>query len=169
MLTLLARLLRALNSESGAWALAIAFVLGMIMGFTPLWRVHNLLILLIALLFRVNLSGFILSFVICSGIAYLLDPVFHSVGFAILSAESWQPVWQSMYESAFWRVVQFHHTITLGSLVLSIAFAPVLALVSFWIVNQYRKRIQAWFNRLRIVQAMKANRFWAIYTELRGS
>ncbi|WP_411360215.1 TIGR03546 family protein [Pseudidiomarina salilacus] len=169
MLTLLARLLRALNSESGAWALAIAFVLGMIMGFTPLWRVHNLLILLIALLFRVNLSGFILSFVICSGIAYLLDPVFHSVGFAILSAESWQPVWQSMYESAFWRVVQFHHTITLGSLVLSIAFAPVLALVSFWIVSQYRKRIQAWFNRLRIVQAMKANRFWAIYTELRGS
>ena len=169
MLTLLARLLRALNSESGAWALAIAFVLGMIMGFTPLWRVHNLLILLVALLFRVNLSGFILSFVICSVIAYLLDPVFHNIGFAILSAESWQPVWQSMYDSAFWRVVQFHHTITLGSLVLSIAFAPILAFVSFWIVSQYRARIQARFNRLRIVQALKANRFWAIYTELRGS
>lgn len=168
MLTLLARFLRALNSESGAWALAIAFVLGMIMGFTPLWRVHNLLILLIALLFRVNLSGFILSFIICSGIAYLLDPLFHQVGFAILSAESWQPVWQSMYNSAFWRVVQFHHTITLGSLVISLAFAPILAVVSFWIVSQYRQRIQVWFNKLKIVQALKANRFWAIYSDLRG-
>lgn len=168
MLTLLARLLKALNSESGAWALAIAFVLGMFMGFTPLWRVHNLVILLVALLFRVNLSGFILSFVICSGLAYLLDPLFHQIGFAILSAESWQPVWQSMYDSAFWRVVQFHHTITLGSLVLSIAFAPILAIVSFWIVSQYRLRIQAWFNKLKIVQALKANRFYAIYAGLRG-
>ncbi|WP_417691059.1 TIGR03546 family protein [Pseudidiomarina sp.] len=168
MLTLLARLLKALNSESGAWALAIAFVLGMIMGFTPLWRVHNLVILLVALLFRVNLSGFILSFVICSGLAYLLDPVFHNIGFAILSAESWQPVWQSMYDSAFWRVVQFHHTITLGSLVLSLAFAPILAVVSFWIVSQYRRRIQAWFNKLKIVQALKANRFYTIYANLKG-
>lgn len=168
MLTLLARLLKALNSESGAWALAIAFVLGMIMGFTPLWRVHNLVILLIALLFRVNLSGFIVSFVICSGLAYLLDPVFHAIGFAILSSESWQPVWQSMYDSAFWRVVQFHHTITLGSLVLSLAFAPILALASYWVVSQYRRRIQAWFNQLKIVQALKANRFYAIYSELRG-
>ncbi|WP_417680759.1 TIGR03546 family protein [Pseudidiomarina aquimaris] len=168
MLTLLARLLKALNSESGAWALAIAFVLGMIMGFTPLWRVHNLVILLVALLFRVNLSGFILSFVICSGLAYLLDPVFHTIGFAILSAESWQPVWQSMYDSAFWRVVQFHHTITLGSLVLSLAFAPILAVVSFWIVSQYRRRIQAWFNKLKIVQALKANRFYTIYANLKG-
>ncbi|MDN7125167.1 TIGR03546 family protein [Pseudidiomarina terrestris] len=168
MLTLLARLLRALNSESGAWALAIAFVLGMIMGFTPLWRVHNLVILLIALLFRVNLSGFILSFVICSGLAFLLDPVFHQVGFAILSAESWQPVWQGMYDSAFWRVVQFHHTITLGSLVISLAFAPILAILSFWLVTQYRRRIQVWFNKLKIVQALKANRFWAVYSNLRG-
>jgi uncharacterized protein (TIGR03546 family) len=168
MLTLLARLLKALNSETGAWALAIAFVLGMFMGFTPLWRVHNLVILLVALLFRVNLSGFILSFVICSGLAYLLDPLFHQVGFAILSAESWQPVWQSMYNSAFWRVVQFHHTITLGSFVISLAFAPILAVVSFWIVSQYRRRIQAWFNKLRIVQALKANKVYTIYASLKG-
>ncbi|KFZ30432.1 membrane protein [Pseudidiomarina salinarum] len=168
MLTLLAKFLRALNSETGAWALAFAFVLGMIMGLTPLWRVHNLVILLIALLFRVNLTGFILSFLLFSGFAYLLDPLFHQLGFAILSAESWQPVWQSMYDSAFWRVLQFHHTITIGSVVISVAFAPVLAVVSFWIVSQYRRRIQRWFNQLRIVQALKANRFWAIYSGLRG-
>ncbi len=168
MLTLLAKFLRALNSETGAWALAFAFVLGMIMGLTPLWRVHNLLILLIALLFRINLTGFILSFLLFSGFAYLLDPLFHQFGFAILSAESWQPVWQSMYDSAFWRVLQFHHTITIGSVVISLAFAPVLAVVSFWIISQYRRSIQRWFNQLRIVQALKANRFWAIYSDLRG-
>lgn len=168
MLTLLAKFLKALNSESGAWALAFAFVLGMMMGFTPLWRVHNLVILLVALLFRINLTGFILSFVICSGIAYLLDPVFHQFGFYLLSHESWQPLWQSLYQSAFWRVLQIHHTITLGSIMISLAFAPVLLFVSFFVITQYRRRIQAWFNKLRFVQLLKANRFWAIYADLRG-
>lgn len=168
MLTLLAKFLRALNSESGAWALAFAFVLGMMMGFTPLWRMHNLAILLIALLFRINLTGFILSFVICSGIAYLLDPWFHQFGFYLLSSENWQPLWQSMYQSAFWRVMQFHHSITLGSFIISLAFAPVLLITSFFIITQYRSRIQTWFNKLKLVQMLKANRFWAIYSDLRG-
>ena len=56
MLTLLARILKALNSETSARSLAIAVVLGMFLGLTPLWRVHNLIILLAALIFRVNLS-----------------------------------------------------------------------------------------------------------------
>ncbi|MRJ41604.1 MULTISPECIES: TIGR03546 family protein [Idiomarinaceae] len=168
MLTLLAKFLKALNSESGVWALAFAFVLGMMMGFTPLWRVHNLVILLIALIFRVNLTGFILSFILCSGIAFLLDPLFHQFGYYLLAHESWQPLWQAMYQSAFWRVVQFQHTITLGSLLLSLAFAPILAVVSAVIVTQYRHRIQAWFNKLRIVQLLKANKFWTIYANLRG-
>lgn len=168
MLTLLAKFFKALNSESGAWALAFAFVLGMVMGFTPLWRVHNLVILLIALLFRINLTGFILSFAVCSAVAYLLDPWFHQFGFYLLSHDSWQPLWQSLYQSAFWRVMQFHHTITLGSLVLSIAFAPILLGLSYYVITQYRRRIQTWFNKLKIVQMLKANRFWAIYSDLRG-
>lgn len=168
MLTLLAKFLKALNSESGAWALAFAFVLGMMMGFTPLWRVHNLVILLIALLFRINLTGFILSFVICSGVAYLLDPWFHHVGFYLLAHESWQPLWQSLYQSAFWRVLQFQHSLTLGSVLISLAFAPILLFASFFIITQYRKRIQTWFNRLKLVQMLKANRFWAIYSGIRG-
>lgn len=168
MLTLLARFLKALNSETGAWALAFAFVLGMIMGFTPLFRVHNAAILLIALLFRINLSGFLVSWMICSGIAYLLDPWFHSIGSAVLQADSWQPVWQGMYESAWWRVLQYHHSITMGSVIVSLCFAPILALTSYFLVTQYRQRVQKWFFKLRLVQALRANKFWAIYADLRG-
>ncbi len=168
MLTLLAKFLKALNSESGVWALVIAFILGMILGFTPLWRVHNLVILLIALLFRVNLTGFILSFMLCSGVAFLLDPWFHDFGYYLLSHESWIPLWQGMYESAVWRVLQFHHTITLGSVILSLGFAPILGVISFIIITQYRTHIQTWFNKLRIVKMLKANKFWNIYTGLRG-
>ncbi|CAI8153040.1 TIGR03546 family protein [Pseudidiomarina mangrovi] len=168
MLRLLAKLFKALNSETGAWALAFAFMLGMIMGFTPLWRVHNLVILLIALLFRVNLSAFILSFLVCSGLAFALDPLFHQWGVAVLSAETWQPLWQSLYSSAAWRVVQFHHSITMGSMLFSLALAPLLLVVSYWLVKQYRQRIQARVNQLRVVQLLKASKFWSLYESLRG-
>ena len=168
MLRLLAKLLKALNSETGAWALAFAFVLGMIMGLTPLWRVHNLVILLIALLFRVNLSAFMVSFLVCSALAFALDPLFHQWGIALLSAENWQPLWQSLYSSASWRVLQFHHSITMGSLLFSLALAPILLAVSYWLVNQYRQRVQARFNQFRVVQLLKASKFWSVYESLRG-
>src|SRR5690554_7831579 len=113
MLTLLAKFLKALNSESGVWALAFAFVLGMMMGFTPLWRLHNLVIVLIALLFRLNLTGFILSFVICSGISYLLYPWFHQVEYAFLSNDNCEPLLQTLYQSMLLRLLLFYHTIKL--------------------------------------------------------
>lgn len=168
MLRLLAKLLKALNSETGAWALAFAFVLGMVMGFTPLWRFHNLVILLIALLFRVNLSAFIVSFLVCSALAFALDPLFHQWGVAVLSAENWQPLWQSLYASAGWRVSQFHHSITMGSLLFSLIMAPLVLFAGYWLVTQYRQRVQARFNKLRVVQLVKASKFWSLYESLRG-
>jgi len=168
MLTLLAKLLKALNSETGAWALAFAFVLGMIVGFTPLWSVHNLLILFFALIFRVNLSAFLVAFIICSGIAYLLDPLFHTLGSNVLSSANWQGVWESMYASPWWRLTQFHHSITMGSVIVAVLFAPVVAVGGHFVVVNYRLRIQKWFLKLKIVQGLRASKFWSIYTDLRG-
>ncbi|EKE87578.1 TIGR03546 family protein [Idiomarina xiamenensis] len=168
MLTLLAKLLKALNSETGAWALAFAFVLGMVLGLTPLWRVHNLIILLAALLFRINLSAFIVSFLVFSGIAYLLDPWFHQIGMSVLQSPSWQGVWETLYASPWGRITQFHHSITMGSIIVSLLFAPILAVLSYLIVINYRGHIQAWLLKLKVVQGLRASRFWQIYAGIRG-
>ena len=53
---LLAKLLKALNSDDSPWQLAFGVMLGMIMGLTPFWGLHSLLILFIVLFLRVNLS-----------------------------------------------------------------------------------------------------------------
>ncbi|MDV6315649.1 DUF2062 domain-containing protein [Idiomarina sp. HP20-50] len=168
MLTILAKLLKALNSETSAWALALAIVLGMFMGITPLWRIHNLIILLAALIFRVNLSLFIVSFAIFSGIAYLLDPWFHSIGLSLLQASSWQGIYEAVYATALGRLSMFNHTITLGSFVVALIAAPILAAVSYWVVVNYRKRIQAKIMKFRLVQVIRGSRFWQIYMDLRG-
>lgn len=168
MLSLLARLLKALNSEASPWSLAAAVVLGMFLGLTPLWRVHNLLILLAALIFRVNLALFIVAFGVFSGLAYLLDPLFHQWGLAILSADSWQGVYEAIYATAVGRVSQFNHTITMGSIVFSLLLSPIVALVTHYIVVNYRRRIKAAFMRLKLVQFIRGSRFWQLYMDLRG-
>lgn len=168
MLTLLAKLFKALNSETSPWALAMAMVLGMFVGLTPFWRVHNLLILLAALIFRVNLSLFLLSFAIFSGIAYLLDPMFHQFGLAILQADSWQGIYEAAYATAVGRVSQFYHTITIGSFVFSVLISPIVAFATYFIVNNYRKRIQKTLLKFKAVQMIRGSRFWQIYMDLRG-
>ena len=168
MLTLLAKLFKALNSETSPWALAMAMVLGMFLGLTPLWRVHNLLILLAALIFRVNLTLFIVSFALFSGIAYLLDPLFHQWGLTILQADSWQGIYEAAYATAAGRVSQFYHTITMGSLVFSLLISPVVAVATYFVVNNYRKRIQQTLLKLKVVKIIRGSRFWQLYTDLRG-
>lgn len=168
MLGMLARLLKALNSESGPWAIAWAFVLGMIMGITPLFSVHNLLILFLAMSLRVNFSGFLLAWIFFSGVAYLFDPVADWLGAALLQADALQGLWVSLYYNPVARLAQFNHTITLGSLVFALAFAPLWLFISYHLVINYRKRVQAWFAKLKVVQALKGSKFWSIYQRING-
>lgn len=168
MLGMLARLLKALNSESGPWAIAWAFVLGMIMGLTPLFSLHNLVILFLAMSLRVNFSGFLLAWIFFSGLAYLFDPVADWIGEALLQADALQGLWVSLYENPVARLLQFNHTITLGSLVFALAFAPAWLFISYYLIINYRQRVQAWFVKLKVVQALKGSKFWGVYQRVNG-
>jgi len=166
MLNILAKLLKALNSETSAWALAIGIALGMVVGLTPLFSIHNLFIVFVVFTFRVNLSFFLLSFTLSSGLAYLLDPAFDYTGEYLLTAESLLPLWQSMYEMPLARIMQFNHTISLGSFVVAVLlFFPVLFGARF-IVQNYRSHIQARIGRLPLVNVIKGTRFWALYQKV---
>jgi len=166
--TIFARLLKALNAETSPWALAWAFLFGMIMGLTPLLSLHNLIVLFLVLSLRVNLTGFLLSWAVFSGIAYLIDPLFDYIGESLLLAESLAPIWYSLYESPLARLFQYNHTIVLGSLVFCLVFGPVWLVASYKLIVAYRGHVKAWFNRLRLVQAVKGTKFFLVYQKVSG-
>lgn len=166
MLSMLARFLKALNSESGPWAIAWAFVLGMIIGLTPLWSLHNLIILFLAMSLRINFTGFILAWLFFSGVAYLFDPIADYIGESLLQAGFLQGLWHSLYDNSVARLFQFNHTITLGSLAFALLFAPVWLFLSYHLVINYRKRVQAWFVKLKVVQTLRGTKFWGLYQRL---
>ena len=163
MLTILAKIFKILNSETEPLQISLALCFAMVAGLTPLWSPHNILVLLLVLLLRVNLSTFILAWVGFSGIAYLLDPVFHTFGYKILTTASLQSLWTSLYNSTLWRLTNFNNSLLMGSLLLSMVLFVPLFMMSNLIIKKYREHILAWVMKLRIMQALKASKFYQHY------
>lgn len=165
---LLAKLLKALHSDAGPWQLAFGIMLGMMMGLTPLFRFHNLIILFIVLFFRVNLTTFLLGFAVFSLLAFALDPLMIGVGESLLSSQGLQAMWTAFYNTGLGRVSQFYNSLTIGSLVVTSLLAPVVLVLSKYLVVQYRQRFLAWAEKLWIVQVVKGSTVYQLYQKLGG-
>lgn len=172
MLSILAKLLSILNSETAAWQISLAFCFSMVAGFSPLASIHNLLILFLILIIRVNLSSFLFGFVLFGALSFILDPLFHGIGNAILGAASFQDMWTSFYNSPFIRLTHFNNTIVMGSLAVSLLlFVPAFFIFKF-LIEKYRNTVLKKIRNTKIMQFLKATKFYKIYEKIsyfRGS
>ena len=166
MLRMTIKVLRVLNSEAHPAQICGALVLGMIIGLTPLWRFHNLLILVLAFGLRINLSTFFLSWGLFSGIGYLFDPYFDQLGGYLLTQPGLTSFWTGLYQSELWRLTRFNHTITLGSLIVSLLLIAPLYWFSHRIVVAYRQHIMQWVMRTRLMRLLMASRLYKAYQTL---
>ncbi len=168
MLTLLAKLLAALNSESSPRQIALALALGMLVGLTPTLSLHNLLILLLAFVIRVNLSAFFLAVAAFSGFGLLTAVPFASLGETLLNNPELQALWTNLYQVTLFKLSHLHHTLTLGSLVAAlILFVPMVAL-SQWLIVRYRHHMKTFIEKFKIVQTLKGSRFFQLYQSVSG-
>ena len=166
MLRLIARLLSVLNSETHPGQISLGFCFAMVAGLTPLLSVHNLIVLLLVLILRVNLSAFLLGLAVFSGIAFLLDPIFHWNGMQVLTAPSLEGLWTSLYNSTPWRFVHFNNTIVMGSLLFSLALFFPLYFLSNVLIRRYRAHVLAWVEKTRLMQFFKASKVYQMYQSL---
>jgi uncharacterized protein (TIGR03546 family) len=163
---LLAKLFKALNSDASPWQLAFGIMFGMIMGLTPLLGLHSLLILFGVLFFRINLTTFIIGWGVFSAIAYFLDSTMVSIGESLLSDPGLADAWTLLYNTSVGQLTQFYHTLTLGSLVLSLMLSPFILVLSKILIVQYREQLMAWVNKLKIIQFIKGSTFYQLYQRL---
>lgn len=166
MFRTLAKLLQVLNSETAPGQISLGLALGMVMGFTPFVTLHNLLVLLLVLVFRVNVSAFLLGLALFSALAYTLDPQFHQLGLMLLQADELQELWTDFYNTAIGRLEHFNNTVVLGSFVVALLlFMPLLWLVNR-LITHYRAHVPAWFKNSRLVTMFKASHFYAVYQSM---
>jgi uncharacterized protein (TIGR03546 family) len=168
MLKAIAKLIKVLNSDAEPGQIGAALGFSMIAGLTPFWSLHNLIVLLLVLVLRVNLSAFLLGLVFFSGLAFGLDPLFHRIGLWLLTAGSLNGIWTAMYNQTLWRLERFNNTIVMGSLLTSLVLFIPLLLLSNLLIRQYRARVMTLVQRSRILQAIKASRFYGYYKTVSG-
>lgn len=164
MIRTAAKVLVVLNSEHERPSqISLAVCLAMIAGLTPFFSIHNLLVFLLVLVLRVNLSSFLLAFSLFSLIAYALDPLFHSIGLSILTADGLRGLWTALYNNTFFRLTNFYNSIVMGSLVFSLVLFVPLFFALNYAIRKYRQRILIWIKGTPLAKAISGSRFYEYY------
>ena len=153
------KLLQVISSETEPGQISLGFAFALIAGFTPLVSLHNVLVLFLILVLRVNLSAFFLGLAVFSGAAYLLDPVFHRVGLAVLTAGSLEGLWTVLYNSTLWRLERFNNSIVMGSLAVSVVLFAPFYLLSNQLIRKYREHFLAWIQKTRLLSVLNMLRY----------
>jgi len=154
MFNFVRKLFMALNSSGKSWQLSAAIVLAMFAGFLPTSSLILLDILFVALIFNVNFGLFLLFTAIFSGIGYLFDPIFESIGYSVLTNESLNGLFTSLYNSALFRWSSFNYTLITGSLIVSTILAVPMLLVLNRVVALYRDQIGMKLNEWKFTRWM---------------
>jgi uncharacterized protein (TIGR03546 family) len=155
MFNFIRKLFKALNSSGKSWQLSGAIVLAMFAGFLPTSSLILLDVLFLALIFNVNFGLFLLFTAIFSGVGYLFDPVFESLGYSVLINESLNGFFTSLYNSALFRWSSFNYTLVTGSLIVSAVLAVPMLLILNRVITLYRDQIGAKLNEWRATRWMK--------------
>ncbi len=168
MIRMLASLLKVLNSENDPAQISLAFCFSMLSGFLPFFSPLNLLILFIVFSLRVNLSAYLLGTAFFSGIAYVLDPLFHPIGLAVLTAAPLEALWTALYNSTIWRIQKFNNSIVMGSFVLALLLFIPLFLLSNALIRRYREHILGWVRKTPLMKMITASNFYHMYRKASG-
>lgn len=165
-LQFIGKLIKILHSAATPAQIAGGFILGMIIGLTPFWNLHNMVIILVIILFNVNIAMSIFSFALFSMFAYLLDPVFHTFGYFLLVDLSFlKGFYTFLFNIRPFALSNFNNTVVMGSLVTSfILLIPVYLLIIKGIIK-YREGVYKKFEQFKIVKAIKGTKIYGWYAK----
>jgi uncharacterized protein (TIGR03546 family) len=163
LVKLLQSLVQALHSEGTPGQLAAGIALGSILGLTPLVSLHNAVVFGLIVLLNVSFPGAMLGWALFVPVGFLLDPVFDWIGHTLLFTPSLTPVWTSLYNMPVVPLTNFNNTVTLGSLVFSLAFFVPLYFAARWAVTRYRATIGERVRQSKWYRALTASKVYNIY------
>ena len=115
VLRLLRKSFRVLTADVAPSEIAAGVVLGMFLGLSPFNLFNTLLVLLVVLLFRVNIGILFVSLAAFSGLAYLVAPLLHRIGYFLLVDVSFlAPLWGYLVSLPLVPLTGFNNTLMMG-------------------------------------------------------
>ncbi len=155
--------IKLLNSDTGTISLAAGLTCGFILGMTPVLSLHSLLIFLILFFFRIQIGAAFLAAFFFKFVAFLLDPLFDSVGRKVLEMESLAPIFTKLYNMPLIPFTRFNNSIVMGSAVITIILSPIVFIISQRLIVKYRVTVLARFKTTKMWKAVEATKFYQWY------
>jgi uncharacterized protein (TIGR03546 family) len=155
--------LKLLNSDTGSTSISAGVAAGFILGMAPMLSLQGLLVLCLILIFRIQIGAAFISAFFFAFIAFILDPVFHSLGQSILTAPSLNASWTTLFNMPLVPLTRFNNTIVMGAGVVSIILCPFVFLMSKFMVNKYRIVVVARIKETKLWKAIKATSLFKWY------
>src|SRR3989344_3974213 len=134
LLKQLFQFIKLLNSDTGTNQIAAGIAAGFILGMTPALSLQTILVFFCIFFFRIQIGAAFVSAFFFKFIAFILDPVFHDLGFWFLNLPSLQSTFTSLYNMPIVPFTRFNNTIVMGSGVLSIILSPFVYLAALYVV-----------------------------------
>ncbi len=158
ILQLISKLVKLLRSAAAPFQIAGGFILGMMLGFIGFKTLIAAPIIICIIVLNVNLASVIFAIVLFRFIAYLIDPLIHSLGYWILvNVEPLRSFWTTLYSVKFVPYTRFNNTVVMGSFIISIILlVPLYIAVKRFIIaykQKYEPRIQKW----KIIQILRSS------------
>lgn len=156
-------LLKLLNSETGTNQVAAGVTAGFILGMTPAFSLQTIAIWLLILFFRIQIGAALIMAFFFSFIAWILDPVFHSVGQSVLMMDSLSTLFTTLYNLPIIPFTRFNNTLVMGSGVVAFGLSPLIFVFSKVLIQKYRKSVVEKFKETKFWKAVKATSLYKWY------
>jgi len=169
-LELLAKLVKILRSADSPNQFAAGFMIGMFIGITPFWTLHNMVLIVILIIININIASAVYSFILFSVIAYVADPLFHQLGyFLLVDMGSFKTLWIFLNNFPLIALSRYNNTVVIGTLAVALILAsPMFFLVKTGILY-FRENIDDKMQKWKITQTVKGSKIFSFYEKIKKS
>jgi uncharacterized protein (TIGR03546 family) len=168
-LKLVTNFIKILREGQTPAQVAGGFALGFILGLSPMMTLQGAVVWLIILVLDVNLSAATFSLAFFAMFAYIIDPLFHRLGyFLLVDIDGLKGLWTTLYNMPVAPLTRFNNTVVMGSFVAAlILFFPVyIGMKKFVIV--YRATLGVKIAKWKIYQAINRSSLLKWYRRVRS-
>lgn len=167
-LNFISQFIKAMRAGQTPRQIAGGFSLGFVIGLMPFWTLQGVAVFLIMFFVNVNLASGTLAIFICSFLAYLLDPLFHHLGYFLLTGiPALQGIWEALYNLPIAPLSRFNNTVVMGSFVVGlVSFVPVFfGMKKFVLV--YRSHLEDRIKKWKIVKIIQGSKLYQLFEKIR--
>lgn len=168
ILQFISKFIKVLRAGATPAQIAGGFMLGFMIGLMPFTTLQGIALTIILFLLNVNLAAATLAIFISSFVAFLFDPLFHDLGFYLLTGvPALHGTWSSLYNMPVAPLSRFNNTVVMGSFVAGIILAlPVYFLARKGVIS-YRAGLEEKIKRWKIVRWITGSKIATWYFKIR--